>query len=381
MESQTITNILISLPGIVAIFALAYTIFQDYTIRRENFFSEAVKRLSDDSEAVRVASILSLKSLLTSNSFRRGKREQQSAIIFSLSSHLISEKNFYVRSICSEVLIDSNFRMRRVVIKCLYNLNLTLWNNLWNNRNQESEGRENIERDESALKYVNKTLAEILKKRRLGFLDLSGIHLDFSELIDVQLGRCDLSGSTLSHVNFKKTKLAKTIFDRAIIINSYFSENDFKGTSFKGAIVCNCSFGSPENYESLNDSRILYGNNNIELENEIPKNDWLKEIFLTYELDWVGIWVSSQESKNTLEAEWHNPYAENVVLARMVKIDMDIDGNCDVLERKESSDSNDGKYQIQKKYRSYYFDIEYLRGERILVADKQKWEAVKWSIK
>jgi hypothetical protein len=228
---------------------------------------------------------------------------------------------------------------------------------------------------------INQTLINLLRKRlipRVRAVDLRGIHLDFSILSAADLSRCDLTGATLSHVDFSNARLRNTIFDRAVIINSYFRGNSLRGASFEGAVIARCRLAHLQSHTCLNQARALFRNiyrDTPSPQKESGDNDWLKEVYLTEELNWKGIWISSTEDESVLDAEWRAPYTDEVVTARMVK-PSGSRASREML-RTGSSDLNDGSYHVTK-IAPLNHDIECVGGHRILAADRQEWRGIRW---
>jgi hypothetical protein len=199
----------------------------------------------------------------------------------------------------------------------------------------------------------------------------------------VDLRGCDLTEATLTHVALSGARLEDAVLDRAIIINSYLSDISLESTSLKDTVVCCCHLERLRNSRNLDQTKILAGNKYKETEQsnkEISDEGKREQIYLTKELDWVGIWVPSDAEGDGLDAEWRTPYSDERVKADIIKVEGQGGKTFEQFRRQQSNDGNDGKYSIQKKGR-IFSSADYIAGERVLRADKQNWEAVRWTMR
>ena len=379
-QTPNLSPWLTSLPGLAAIFTLAYTILKDAKSRRLESYLKAVWGLSEKSPAARSACIFTLQSFV--DSYTMFGRERQKRIIKVLATHLLTENDLYVRALCSQAIAASNRSLRSYALLCLYELNRTVWNEA-NIAVLQKNGQ--LEKKRRVLDGITDTIIRLLKQPGPYNLNLRGIHLDFSNLDGVDLRGCDLTEATLTNVALINPRLQDTIFDRAIIINSYLTDLDLGNTSLKGAVICDCRFESvtysPKDVSG--DARIFAGTfsdndtkTSAEAAEERESQETPPELYLSRELDWTAIWSPSLHTEDALDAEWRSPYHTRSVTAELLKSQ---DGSHFI--RQQSSDGNDGKYIVERKGWVVPDKIEYLRGSRTLKSDVKSWDAIRWILR
>jgi len=370
------TTLLAYLPGIAAVLVLAYSVYKDYMLRKEEVYLNAVSSLSDGAASIRTASVLALKSLIAPTALRRSARRRQETIAHILATQILEEEDPFVRSLCSRALSEANFYTRYHATRYLYELNLIAWAR----RNAACiKNNASLDRNEEALRANSQALASILKRWRLRALNLRGVHLDFTNLTGANLRRCNMTEATLTHADFTKASFKRTRLDRAIITHSYFRGTSLRKASFENAVVCYCRFSKVAGSDPLNHARILLNNTYRDTPpppRELKHRDSPTEVFRTTELDWVGIWASTQD-EHVLSAEWRSPHSDELVTAKMRRTPSSEENF--TLLRTESSDKNDGEYRIHQIAQMPVPDAHFINGERQLVADKQPWSAVRWT--
>lgn len=382
--TSNLSVFLYSLPGLAAVFTLGYTILKDAKSRRLESYLKAVWGLSEKSAAARSACIFTLQSFVDSYRFFNLGRERQKRVIQVLATHLLTENDPHVRSLCSRAIAASNSNLRSYALLFLHELNRTVWNDC-NVAALEKSGQ--LEKKRRVLDGITDTLILLLKQPGPHKVNLRGVHLDFSNLDGVDLRGCDLTEATFTNVRLIKPKLDGAIFDRAIVINSYLTDLDLGCISLKGSVICHCRFERVTYSESLvrQQSRVFDGifddktvteDSTVNVETGKvpgPQHKMPEELYLSRELDWTGIWIPHENTKDIFKAEWRSPFSNVGVKAEMVKLEDGVH-----FVRKDSSDGNDGRYVVEKRAWIIPNKIEYVHGSRTLKTDTKNWDAVRW---
>lgn len=363
---------------LISALSLTFAIFKFTAQRADEAFEKAVLGLANDSATVRSISMQTLTSYLTSFFLSARKRYRQNIVAQGFSSNLIHENNRHVRSECALILQNSHWQIRRAVIMTLYEANLQLWES----RNEAvlSEGQW---RDiEERLQTVRDTLAALLKKRRLRGLDLRGVHLDFCTLIGANLKNCNLTQATLTHANFKHALLSGAKFNRAVIVHSYLSENNLDGADFTDAFIVRNHFDNLVNYDCLGQAGIRAWNKyqGVDVLDNHASDDPLI-VMMERELDWDGLWVTDTgNTRLELRADWRSPHSAEAVTGVM-RLEHNQDGQAVRIIRSQSSDGNNGIYEIEQRGIIETENFEVFKGTRSIVSCVQPWRAVRWSLK
>jgi uncharacterized protein YjbI with pentapeptide repeats len=382
-ETPILPTLLLSLPGLAAIFTLGYTILKDAKSRRLKSYLKAVWGLSEKSPAARSACIFTLQSYVDSFRLFRAGRERQKRIIQVLATHLLTESDRHVRSLCSQAIAASTSYLRSDAFHFLHDLNQTVWNDC----NVAALGKgAQLEKTRGVLDGITDTLIRLLKQSGPNNVNLRGVHLDFSNLDGVDLRGCDLTEATITNATLIKPKVEGAIFDRAIIINSYLTDLDLGDISLRGAVVCNCRFERVTCSANVRQQTRLFAGNfadnngtedttggSIALKEREPQHNMPEELYRSTELDWTAIWIPLDDTKDVLKAEWRSPYQVDSVTAEMVKLEEGLR-----FVRRKSNDGNDGQYSVEKRGWIKANKIEYVCGSRTLKTDVKNWNAVRW---
>jgi uncharacterized protein YjbI with pentapeptide repeats len=384
LKKEILATLLVSLPGLAAMFTLIYTILKDSKSRRLESYLKAVWGLSHQNPAARSACIFTLQSFIGSYRFLKENRERQKRVIQVLATHLLTEENLHVKELCSQAIAASNAKLLPAAIVDLHKLNRSVWNDA-NIATLGNEGQ--LESKRRILDGITNTLILLLRRAGPHNVDLRGVHLDFSDLTGVDLRGCDLTEATISNALLKESRLEGAIFNRAVVINSYLSDVSLKGSCWEGAVVCNCRFERVSDSKNIEQQARVYAGifDFIHAEEKAsgrepaqgsPQPQVPEEIYLSRELNWTGIWVPDEERHDTFKAEWRASNVNDRVSARMVKL---VGEHGTYFRREESTDHNDGQYIVEKRG-LITANIEYLSGSRTLKTDSKLWHAVRWII-
>jgi pentapeptide repeat protein len=384
LEKDVLASLLLSLPGLAAMFTLIYTILKDSKSRRLESYLKAVWGLSHRNPAARSACIFTLQSFIGSYRLLRVNRERQKRVIQVLATHLLTEENPHVKQLCSQAIAASNTKVLADAIVELHKLNRSVWDDA-NIAALGTEGE--LESKRMVLDGITDTLILLLKRAGPHNVNLRGVHLDFCDLTGVDLRGCDLTEATISNAILKEARLEDAILNRAIIINSYLSDVSLKGSKWEDAVVCNCRFERVPDSKNIAQQAKLYAGifdythaeektNGRQPAQGSPQPRMPNEIYRSRELNWTGIWVPDKERYDSFKAEWRASKVNDKVSARMVKL---VGEHGTYFRREESSDHNDGQYIVEKSGRITP-NIEYLSGSRTLKTDSKHWDAVRWVI-
>nr|VFJ95847.1 MAG: Pentapeptide repeat-containing protein [Candidatus Kentron sp. LFY] len=362
-----------------------------------------------------------------------------------LVNHLAKEKDKFVGEVCIDALLKADKGLHPRILNGLCDNNRSLWKR----RNRESSRVYRTEFDitfrtlinEKNLDHINakkhnarseiegelidavhreahriaQLKAEqyadsfgvplsLIRRAIVGFIRNNGqdlinkginfhdIHLDYTNLIGMDLSNYDLTGATLTHVNFKKAKLVGTKLDHAVILNSYFSETDIKEASFDKAIIGSCHFHDlldgedKPSSKTMNDAQLVASNKytpencKFDKEEDLPKDN--RSIYLTKEFDWKTIWVpiGTKEGNALFHAKQYSQFSDGKIEMDFLYTELKTPYGETIIERCNSTDKHNGRYIIEDEFDIRSAHMKYITGYRILTGDQHRWEGVYWNI-